>query len=207
MYLKRLALVGFKTFPDPVEFDFDPGTTAIVGPNGCGKSNIVDAFKWVLGERSAKGMRGTEMLDVIFKGSRVRPALSRAEVTLTFDNEDGVLPIEASEVAITRQLLRDGSSDYMINRTRCRLKDILALFSDTGIGTSGYSVMEQGKIEAFLNTNPVERRRIFEEAAGISRFKKQRSEALLRLEKTEHELVRTGDQLNEIERRIRSLKI
>lgn len=207
MYLKRLALAGFKTFPDPVEFDFDPGTTAIVGPNGCGKSNIVDAFKWVLGERSAKGMRGTEMLDVIFKGSRVRPALSRAEVTLTFDNEDGVLPIEASEVAITRQLLRDGSSDYMINRTRCRLKDILALFSDTGIGTSGYSVMEQGKIEAFLNTNPVERRRIFEEAAGISRFKKQRSEALLRLEKTEHELVRTGDQLNEIERRIRSLKI
>ncbi len=207
MYLKKISLSGFKSFADPVDFDFDPGTSAVVGPNGCGKSNIVDAFRWVLGERSAKGLRGTEMLDVIFKGTAKRPALSRAEVRLLFDNEDQSLPIETSEVEVARILLRDGTSEYQVNRRRCRLKDILAIFSDTGIGADGYSVLGQGKVDAFLQANSQERRKIFEEAAGISTFRKQRSEALNRLDRSDRELIRVKDQLLEIERRIRSLKM
>ncbi|MGE4618709.1 MAG: chromosome segregation protein SMC [Planctomycetota bacterium] len=207
MYLKRISLSGFKSFADPVDFDFDPGTSAVVGPNGCGKSNIVDAFRWVLGERSAKGLRGSEMLDVIFKGTQKRAALSRAEVRLLFDNEDQSLPIESSEVEIARILLRDGTSEYQVNRRRCRLKDILAIFADTGIGADGYSVLGQGKVDSFLNANSQERRKIFEEAAGISSFRRQRSEALNRLDRSERELTRVNDQLSEIERRIRSLKM
>ncbi len=207
MYLKRISLTGFKSFADPVDFDFDPGTSAIVGPNGCGKSNIVDAFRWVLGERSAKGLRGSEMLDVIFKGTKTRSALSRAEVRLLFDNDDHFLPIEASEVEVARILLRDGTSEYQINRRRCRLKDVLAIFADTGIGADGYSVLGQGRVDAFLRANSQERRKIFEEAAGISNFRRQRSEALNRLDRSERELTRVQDQLREIERRIRSLKM
>ena len=207
MYLKRISLSGFKSFADPVDFDFDPGTSAIVGPNGCGKSNIVDAFRWVLGERSAKGLRGSEMLDVIFKGTQKRPALSRAEVRLLFDNDDQALPIESSEVEIARILLRDGTSEYQVNRRRCRLKDILAIFADTGIGADGYSVLSQGKVDGFLRANSQERRKIFEEAAGISNFRKQRAEAVNRLDRSETELTRVRDQLLEIERRIRSLKM
>ncbi|MEE2889586.1 MAG: AAA family ATPase [Planctomycetota bacterium] len=207
MYLKTISLSGFKSFADPVDFDFDPGTSAIVGPNGCGKSNIVDAFRWVLGERSAKGLRGSEMLDVIFKGTKTRSALSRAEVRLLFDNEDKLLPIETSEVEIGRILLRDGTSEYQVNRRRCRLKDILAIFADTGIGADGYSVLGQGRVDAFLRANSQERRKIFEEAAGISNFRKQRSEAMNRLDRSERELTRVTDQLTEIERRIRSLKM
>jgi len=207
MYLKKLTLAGFKSFADPVEFQFHPGTTAIVGPNGCGKSNVVDAFRWVLGERSAKELRGAEMLDVIFKGTSRREALSRAEVSLTFDNEDGALPIEFSEVEVSRRLFRSGESEYLINGTRCRLKDIHALFADTGIGTEGYSVMEQGNLDAFLNSSPQERRRIFEEAAGVSRFKRQKEQALRRLDRADHDLARSRDLLGEVESRIRSLKI
>ncbi|HIG04655.1 MAG TPA: chromosome segregation protein SMC [Planctomycetes bacterium] len=207
LHLKRIFLCGFKSFADPIEFDFDRGTSAIVGPNGCGKSNVVDAFRWVLGERSAKGLRGTEMLDVIFKGTRSRPAVARAEVRLLFDNEDGLLPVDAAEVEIGRILLRDGTSEYQVNRKRCRLKDVLAIFADTGIGADGYSVLGQGKVDTFLNSNAQERRRIFEEAAGISSFRKKRSEAENRLARGERELIRVNDQLAEIERRIRSLKM
>ncbi len=207
MHLKRIYLSGFKSFADPVEFEFDPGISAVVGPNGCGKSNIVDAFRWVLGERSAKGLRGTEMLDVIFTGTRTRAALSRAEVRLLFDNEHRTLPVDASEVEIGRILLRDGTSEYQINSKRCRLKDVLAIFADTGIGADGYSVLGQGKVDSFLNSNSLERRKIFEEAAGISSFRKKRSEAEKRLERGEQELTRVTDQLSEIERRIRSLKM
>ena len=207
MHLKRIFLFGFKSFADPVEFDFDRGTSAIVGPNGCGKSNVVDAFRWVLGERSAKGLRGTEMLDVIFKGTRSRAALPRAEVRLLFDNEDGLLPVDAAEVEIGRILLRDGTSEYQINRKRCRLKDVLAIFADTGIGADGYSVLGQGKVDTFLSSNAQERRKIFEEAAGISSFRKKRSEAENRLDRGERELTRVNDHLSEIERRIRSLKL
>ena len=207
MHLKRIYLSGFKSFADPVEFEFDPGISAVVGPNGCGKSNIVDAFRWVLGERSAKGLRGTEMLDVIFTGTRTRAALSRAEVRLLFDNQNRTLPVDASEVEIGRILLRDGTSEYQINSKRCRLKDVLAIFADTGIGADGYSVLGQGKVDSFLNSNSLERRKIFEEAAGISSFRKKRSEAEKRLERGEQELTRVTDQLSEIERRIRSLKM
>ncbi|MGE4615311.1 MAG: AAA family ATPase, partial [Planctomycetota bacterium] len=207
MHLKRIYLSGFKSFADPVEFEFDPGISAVVGPNGCGKSNIVDAFRWVLGERSAKGLRGTEMLDVIFTGTRTRAALSRAEVRLLFDNQNRSLPVDANEVEIGRILLRDGTSEYQINSKRCRLKDVLAIFADTGIGADGYSVLGQGKVDSFLNSNSLERRKIFEEAAGISSFRKKRSEAEKRLERGEQELTRVTDQLSEIERRIRSLKM
>lgn len=207
MYLKSIHLSGFKSFADPVQFDFDPGTSAVVGPNGCGKSNVVDAFRWVLGERSAKGLRGSEMLDVIFKGTTHRPALSRAEVRLVFDNESKTLPIDTPEVEISRILTRDGNSDYEINRKSCRLKDILAVFSNTGIGADGYSVLGQGQVDSFLNANAQERRKIFEEAAGISSFRKQRSETTNRLDRSERELTRVTDQLSEIERRIRSLKM
>ena len=207
MYLKSIHLSGFKSFADPVQFDFDPGTSAVDGPNGCGKSNVVDAFRWVLGERSAKGLRGSEMLDVIFKGTTHRPALSRAEVRLVFDNESKTLPIDTAEVEISRILTRDGNSDYEINRKSCRLKDILAVFSNTGIGADGYSVLGQGQVDSFLNANAQERRKIFEEAAGISSFRKQRSETTNRLDRSERELTRVTDQLSEIERRIRSLKM
>jgi len=207
LYLKSIHLSGFKSFADPVQFDFDPGTSAVVGPNGCGKSNVVDAFRWVLGERSAKGLRGSEMLDVIFKGTTHRPALSRAEVRLVFDNESKTLPIDTAEVEISRILTRDGNSDYEINRKSCRLKDILAVFSNTGIGADGYSVLGQGQVDSFLNANAQERRKIFEEAAGISSFRKQRSETTNRLDRSERELTRVTDQLSEIERRIRSLKM
>ena len=207
MYLKKLTVAGFKSFADPVEFHFHNGTTAIVGPNGCGKSNVVDAFRWVLGERSAKELRGNEMMDVIFKGTSRRDPLSRAEVSLLFDNEDGTLPIEFAEVEISRRLFRSGESEYLINGQKCRLKDLLALFADTGIGTEGYSVMEQGNLDAFLNSNPQERRKIFEEAAGVSRFKKQKDQALRRLERAQRDLERSQDRLGEADTRIRSLKI
>ena len=207
MYLKRLTVAGFKSFADPIEFHFHPGTTAIVGPNGCGKSNVVDAFRWVLGERSAKELRGSEMLDVIFKGTSRREPLGRAEVSLLFDNEDGTLPIDFSEVEISRRLFRSGESEYLINGTKCRLKDILALFADTGIGTEGYSVMEQGNLDAFLNSSAQDRRKIFEEAAGVSRYKKQKVQALRRLERAERDLDRSQDRFREVESRIRSLKI
>ena len=207
MYLKKIYLSGFKSFADPVQFDFDPGTSAVVGPNGCGKSNVVDAFRWVLGERSAKGLRGSEMLDVIFKGTASRPALSRAEVRLVFDNEDTTLPIDSAEVEIGRILHRDGNSEYEINRKTCRLKDIQAIFANTGIGADGYSVLGQGQVDSFLNANAQERRKIFEEAAGISSFRKQRAETTNRLDRSERELTRVTDQLSEIERRIRSLKM
>ncbi|MEE8141642.1 MAG: AAA family ATPase, partial [Planctomycetota bacterium] len=207
MYLKKLLASGFKSFADPIEFHFHPGTTAIVGPNGCGKSNIVDAFRWVLGERSAKGLRGQEMLDVIFTGTRKRPAMSRAEVTLVFDNSDGKLPLEFAEVEVSRRLFRSGESEYLINRRRCRLKDIYALFADTGIGTEGYSILEQGSVDSFLNSNKYDRRVIFEEAAGISRYKKQAVQSLSQLERVEANVERLGDLLREVERQLRSVKI
>jgi len=204
--LKRLEVFGFKSFADRTRFDFDSGITVIVGPNGCGKSNVVDAVKWVLGEQSAKSLRGREMADIIFAGSESRRSLGFAEATLTFDNSSGRLPIDVTEVEVSRRLYRSGESEYLLNRKPCRLRDIRELFMDTGIGVDAYSLIEQGKVDVLLQSNPKERRIIFEEAAGVSKYKAKRREAERKLERTQQNLVRLGDILDEVEKRLRSVK-
>lgn len=213
MYLKSLDLHGFKSFADKTKFEFHPnGVTGIVGPNGCGKSNVVDAIRWVLGETSAKALRGGEMADVIFNGtdksgtSRARAALGMAEVTMTLADCEEILKVDYNEVAITRRVFRDGKSEYRINGSLCRLRDIHELFMDTGIGRTSYSIMEQGKIDMLLSSKPEDRRTVFEEAAGITKFKKEKREALRKLEYTEANLLRVSDVLAEQERRMNSLK-
>jgi chromosome segregation protein len=204
--LKRLELFGFKSFADRTRFEFDSGVTVIVGPNGCGKSNVVDAVKWALGEQSPKSLRGREMADVIFAGSESRKALGFAEATLTFENTRGLLPIDTPEVEVTRRLYQSGESEYLLNRKPCRLRDVRELFMDTGIGVDAYSLIEQGKVDILLQANPIERRIIFEEAAGISKYKAKRREAERKLERTRQNLLRLGDILGEVERRLRSVK-
>jgi chromosome segregation protein len=205
--LKTLELFGFKSFAERTVFDLVGGVTAIVGPNGCGKSNTVDAVKWVLGEQRVKSMRGREMTDVIFNGSASRPAMDLAEVTLRFENECGTLPIDSKEVEVSRRLYRSGDSEYLINGNTRRLKDVRELFMGTGLGPGGYSFMEQGKIDSVLASNPLERRKVFEEAAGISRFRARRHETELKLDKVESNLLRLADILEELNRQQRSLKI
>jgi chromosome segregation protein len=204
--LKRLEVFGFKSFADRTRFDFHPGVTVIVGPNGCGKSNVVDAVKWVLGEQSPKSLRGREMADIIFAGSESRRSLGFAEATLVFDNSRGVLPIDVVEVEVSRRLYRSGESEYLLNRKPCRLRDVRELFMDTGVGVDAYSLIEQGKVDVLLQSNPQERRLIFEEAAGISKYKAKRREAERKLQRTEQNLLRLGDILEEVERRLRSVK-
>ncbi|HWL95503.1 MAG TPA: chromosome segregation protein SMC [Phycisphaerae bacterium] len=207
MILKKLTATGFKSFADKTEFDFDRGITCIVGPNGCGKSNVVDAIKWVLGEQSAKSLRGKNMLDVIFNGSGTRKTSGMAQVDLTFDNADGTLPTDQTEVVITRRLYRSGESEYLMNKQPARLKDIRELFLDTGIGVDAYSVIEQGRVDLMLQANPQERRAIFEEAAGINKYKHQKKEALRRLERVNQNLQRVQDVVEELEKRLRSVKL
>src|SRR3954452_5298925 len=212
MRLKKLILQGFKSFADRTEFVFDSPITGIVGPNGCGKSNVVDAFKWVLGEQSAKSLRGDAMLDVIFNGSASRKASGMAEVVLVFDNPqrgDGtrLLNVETEEVSVGRRLFRDGTSEYQVNNASSRLKDVKEMFLDTGVGVDAYSVIEQGRVAALLEANPAERRLIFEEAAGISKSKAKKKEAVRKLEKTDQNLVRVNDIVEEVERRLRSVKL
>ncbi|MCC7291141.1 MAG: chromosome segregation protein SMC [Phycisphaerales bacterium] len=207
MFLKRITLSGFKSFADTVDFDFGPGVTCVVGPNGCGKSNILDAFKWVLGEQSAKSLRGRQMLDMIFNGSSTRKSSGMARVDLVFDNEDRKLPLDAAEIAVSRKLYRSGESEYLINDQPTRLKDVREIFLDTGIGTEAYSIIEQGKVDVLLRSSPGERRTIFEEAAGISRYKARRKEAERRLERTEQNLLRVADVVEELEKRLRSVKL
>lgn len=185
---------------------FDKGITAIVGPNGCGKSNIADAVRWVLGEQSAKSLRGSKMEDIIFSGTQVRKSLGFAEVSLTLDNSDSALPVEFSEVTITRRVFRSGESEYFINRSACRLKDIVELFMDTGVGKEGYSIIGQGRIDEILSTRSEDRRYIFEEAAGIVKYKVRRDEAEKKLEKTKENLLRAEDILSELEQRLRPLE-
>src|SRR5271155_798323 len=206
MYLKALNVVGFKSFADRTTLEFHPGVTAIVGPNGCGKSNVLDAVRWVLGEQSAKALRGGEMKDVIFSGTEARPPLGMAEVSLTFGDCEKELGTAYNEVTITRRVFRDGASEYELNKTACRLRDIQSLFMDTGIGRSAYSIMEQGKIDSILSSRPEERRAIFEEAAGITKFKSQKKEALRKLENTEANLIRLADIIREVKRQIGSLQ-
>ena len=203
MRLKRLELFGFKSFADKTVIHFDNGVTCIVGPNGCGKSNISDSIRWVLGERSAKLLRGSKMEDVIFNGTDFRKSLAYTEVSLTIDNEDRGLAIDYKEVTLTRRLYRSGDSEYLINRTACRLKDIQDLILDTGIGSNSYSMIEQGRIDYILNAEAEERRFLIEEAAGISKFKVKKEEALRKLERTEENLVRLNDIVSEVERNIR----
>jgi len=205
LYFKRLEIFGFKSFADKITVNFEPGITCIVGPNGCGKTNIVDAIRWVLGEQSVKQLRAGKMEDIIFNGSRTRKPLGLAEVSLSLDNSQNILPVEYQEVTVTRRLFRSGESEYYINKTPCRLKDITALFLDTGMGTDTYSLMEEKKINFILNSKPEERRTIFEEVAGVMKYKWRREEALRRLESTQANLMRLSDIIAEVKRQISSL--
>ncbi len=206
MYFKKLELIGFKSFSDKTVIQFEPGVTAIVGPNGCGKSNISDAIRWSLGEQSAKSLRGSSMEDVIFNGSNLKEPLNLAEVSVTISNEARILPIDYEEVTITRRLYRSGESEYLINKNVVRLKDIHEMLMGTGIGTESYSIIEQGKMDVILNSKPEERREIFEEAAGITKFKSKKKEALRKLEQTEFNLTRINDIIAEVKRQIGSVE-
>ncbi|MBI2982466.1 MAG: AAA family ATPase, partial [Deltaproteobacteria bacterium] len=208
MQIKRLELSGFKSFVDPTLISFDSPLVGIVGPNGCGKSNIVDAIRWVMGEMSAKSLRGRGMEDVIFSGSESRPPVGMAEVTLTFSTEDGLVPAQYAgftEISITRRLFRDGESEYLINKVPARLRDIVDLFLGTGVGHRAYSVIEQGKIDFVINAKPEDRRYLIEEVAGISKFKARKEAALRKMGATEQNLLRLRDILTEVSRQINSL--
>lgn len=207
MYLKRLELQGFKSFADRTVLEFKPGITAVIGPNGSGKSNISDAIRWVLGEQSMKSLRGAKSEDIIFAGTQSRKSLGFAEVSMVIDNEDGGLPIEYSEVTVTRKLYRTGESGYFINKVPCRLKDVLELFMDTGIGKDGYSIIGQGKVDEILSNKSEDRRHIFEEAAGIVKYRARREESEKKLEQTKINLIRINDILAEIESNLEPLKL
>ncbi|MGD9901381.1 MAG: chromosome segregation protein SMC [Spirochaetales bacterium] len=206
MNFKRIELIGFKSFADKTKVDFDDGITAIVGPNGCGKSNVADAIRWVLGEQRTKLLRGNSMQDVIFAGTTERKSLSYCEVSLVFDNSDRIFDTDYDEVIISRKLYRSGESDYSINKTSCRLKDITNLLYNSGIGRDGYSIIGQGKVEEILNSKPENRRAIFEDAAGISGFKAKKVESERKLERTRDNLTRLRDIIGEIERQLKPMK-
>src|SRR6476659_1345984 len=212
MYLKNLTVLGFKSFADKTSLNFQPGVTAIVGPNGCGKSNVSDAIRWVLGEQSAKALRGGEMADVIFNGTDGRKPIGMAEVALTLGGVDeenlraAGVEVAYSEVTVTRRIFRDGGSEYFINKVPCRLKDIQQLFMGTGMGKTSYSILAQGHITQILSSKPEDRRMIFEEAAGITKFKAQKKEAMRKLEYTEQNLLRVQDLIREVKRQIGSLQ-
>jgi chromosome segregation protein len=206
VYLKHLEITGFKSFADRTRLNFDPGITSIVGPNGCGKTNIVDSIKWAIGEQSAKSLRSGKMEDVIFHGTDDRKGTSMAEVSLTFDNSSKKLPIDFSEVTITRRVFRSGESQYFINKNLCRLKDIDDLFMDTGVGMKAYSVFEQGRMDLVISSKPEDRRFIFEEAAGITKYKEKKRETLHKIEITENNLIRLNDIIKEVQRQINSIE-
>ena len=212
MHLKNLTVLGFKSFADKTSLNFEPGITAIVGPNGCGKSNVADAIRWVLGEQSAKALRGGEMADVIFNGTDKRKAYGMAEVSLTLSDVDeeqlkaAGVDLSFSEITVTRRVLRDGGSEYYINKTQCRLRDIQQLFMGTGVGRASYSIMAQGNITQLLSSKPEDRRIVFEEAAGITKFKAQKREALRKLDHTDQNLLRVADLVGEVKRQIGSLQ-
>ena len=206
MYLKRLELQGFKSFADKTILEFKPGITSVIGPNGSGKSNISDAIRWVLGEQSMKSLRGAKSEDIIFAGTQERKSLGFAEVSIVIDNSDAKLPIEYAEVTVTRKIYRNGETGYFINKTPCRLKDILELFMDTGIGKDGYSIIGQGKIDEILSNKSEDRRHIFEEAAGIVKYRTRKQESEKKMEQTKLNLLRINDILTEIEGNIEPLK-
>src|SRR5215212_4232005 len=205
--LKALELFGFKSFADKTRFEFPSGISVVVGPNGSGKSNVVDAVKWVLGSQSAKSLRGKEMTDVIFNGCPTRTPLGTGEVTLTLENADRRLAIDSNEVHVTRRVYRSGEGEYLINRQPCRLKDIRELLAATGMTTEAYCIIEQGKVDALLQSSPRDRRVIFEEAAGISQFKAKKALAMRRMERVEQNLLRLSDIVDEVESRLRSVRL
>ena len=207
MYLKRLEMQGFKSFADKTILEFMPGITSVIGPNGSGKSNISDAIRWILGEQSMKSLRGTKTQDIIFAGTQNRKSLGFAEASLIFDNTDGTLPIEYSEVTITRKIYRSGETGYYINKVPCRLKDVVELFMDTGIGRDGYSIIGQGKIDEILSNKSEDRRHIFEEAAGIVKYRARKEETEKKLEQTKLNLLRINDILTEIESNLEPLQL
>jgi chromosome segregation protein len=203
--LRQIELHGFKSFADHVELDFEPGVTAIVGPNGCGKSNVSDAVRWVLGEQRARLLRGAKMEEVIFQGSSARRPVNIAEVSLHFENDDGTLPVPFKEVVITRRLSRSGESDYLLNRAPCRLRDIQDLVRGTGLGADSGVVIEARMIDALLSDRPDERRELFEEAAGVGLYRDRKRSTERRLEETTLDLSRLDDLLNEVQSQVRSL--
>ena len=206
MYLKSIEVQGFKSFANRIVLEFHNGITGIVGPNGSGKSNVADAVRWVLGEQSAKQLRGASMQDVIFAGTENRRPLSYAYVAITMDNSDHVLPVDYEEVTIARRVYRSGESEYLLNGSPCRLKDVNELFYDTGIGKEGYSIIGQGQIEKILSGKPEERRELFDEAVGIVKFKKRKATAIKKLEEERENLVRVNDILRELEGRVGPLE-
>ena len=205
MYLKALEIVGFKSFADKARFDFQRGMTGVVGPNGCGKSNVVDSIRWCIGEMSWKSLRSASMVGILFDGSQKRPAMNMAEVTMVFNNESRRLPIDFTEVTVTRRLFRSGESEYYLNKVQCRLRDIKDLFMDTGIGGEGYAIIDQGGVEFVLSAKPEQRRELFEEAAGVSKYKSKRDEALRKLERVDADLARLMDSVVLIEEQIKKL--
>src|SRR5947208_5541421 len=206
MFLRSLTLTGFKSFADATSLTAEPGVSVVVGPNGSGKSNVVDAVAWVLGAQAPSTVRSQKMDDVIFAGSSKRPALGRAEVSLTIDNSAGLLPIEFTEVTITRTLFRCGDSEYAINGVPCRLLDIQDMLSDTGVGRQQHVIVSQGQLDAVLNARPEDRRLIIEEAAGVLKFRKRKEKAQRRLDATEGNLLRLTDLLREVRRQLRPLE-
>jgi chromosome segregation protein len=205
MVLRKLSIFGFKSFAEKTELEFGEGMTAVIGPNGCGKSNVVDAIRWVLGEQRLTLLRSVTMQDVIFSGTQARQPLNMAEVSLTIENTKGILPVEYSEVAVSRRMFRNGESEYRINRVPCRLRDIHNLFLDTGIGSSAYTTIERGMIDSILSDKAEERRVLFEEAAGIGKYKQRRKESLRQLDRTKQDLLRINDKVQEVDRQVRML--
>ncbi len=206
MRLKKLIIQGFKSFADKTTIEIKEGITAIVGPNGSGKSNISDAIRWVLGEQSVRNLRGNKMEDVIFAGTSIRKALGYSEVTVIFDNQDGEIPLDYSEIEVSRRMFRSGESEYYLNKSSCRLKDIRELFMDTGVGKDGYSIIGQGRIDEILSNRPEDRRSIFEEAAGIVKYKSKKQEAEKKLEKTDANLLRIKDLVFELSNQLVNLE-
>lgn len=207
MFLKRIEINGFKSFANKTEILLNNRITGIVGPNGSGKSNIADAIRWVLGEQSSKNLRGTKMEDVIFNGTQSRAKKPFCEVSLIFDNEDGKINSEYAEITITRKMFRNGESEYKINNASVRLKDVIDITRDTGIGKEGYSIIGQGKIDEILSSKPLQRRRVFEEAAGIMKYRARKEESERKLEKTDENLTRVEDILEELNSRLEPLKV
>lgn len=205
MYLKRIEIAGFKSFADKTIIEFENSVTAVVGPNGSGKSNITEAIRWVLGEQSAKSLRGGKMPDIIFAGSDSRKQLNVAEVTVVLDNSDHYLPLEYSEISVTRRYRRTGESEFFINKQPCRLKDIQELFMDSGLGKESFSIISQGKVEAIFSSKPEDRRGIFEEAAGVLKYKQRKKKAEQKLFETEDNLSRVQDIIHELEEQLTPL--